>query len=69
MQSTKAKAPEFAAKLPRNINRQNEAHSNRLSRSKMVFRAYLDAKLIGDENEAANLLKLWLRLLGKAVKP
>ena len=68
MQSTKAKAPEFAAKLPRNINRQNEAHSNRLSRSKMVFRAYLDAKLIGDENEAASLLKLWRSLLEGKVR-
>jgi hypothetical protein len=38
---------------------------NRLTRSKLVFRAYVDAKLYGDADEAAELFELWLRLLGK----
>jgi hypothetical protein len=43
----------------------NRQHHN-LTRSKLVFRAYLDAKLYDDADEAAELFELWLRLLGRA---
>lgn len=42
---------------------------NGLTRSKLVFRAYLDARALGDDDEAAELFSLWLRLLGKEREP
>jgi hypothetical protein len=37
-----------------------------LTRSKLVFRAYLDARTTGEQDEADELFALWLRLLGRA---
>lgn len=37
-----------------------------LTRSKLVFRAYLDARACDDDDEAAELFQLWLTLLGRA---
>lgn len=40
-----------------------------LTRCKWVFRAYLDARACGEDDEAAELFALWLRLLGKERVP
>ncbi len=47
--------------LTRPVNRQHN-----LTRSKWVFRAYLDARAVGEDDEAAELFELWLRLLGRS---
>jgi hypothetical protein len=44
-------------------------HADRISRAKLVFRAYLDARACGEDDEAAELFALWLRLLGKERRP
>lgn len=46
------------------VNRQHN-----LTRSKWVFRAYLDARAVGEDDEAAELFELWLRLLGRSAEP
>ena len=45
------------------------ASAHDLTRSKLVFRAYLDARACGEDDEAAELFALWLRLLGRERAP
>ena len=38
---------------------------NQHTRAKLVFKAWCDARVCGDDEDAAELFDLWLRLLGK----